>query len=130
VSSAELHQHGGGVPHQHGGEVPHEHGGQAPHEHVPDSTDNLLLDIGGDTGALVIAAAAGRDQAEVEISPAAGGLRTHNVVRRRTVPGGGAVYAAVFPALAEGDYDVWRDAVTRAGTVPVRGGEVASFRLD
>jgi hypothetical protein len=122
LSSTDLHQHGGGVPHQ--------HGGGAPHEHVPDSTDNLLLDIGGDTGALVIAAAADRDQAEVEISPAGGGPRTHNVVRRRAVPGGGAVYAAVFPALAEGDYDVWLDAAARAGTVTVRGGEVASFSLD
>jgi hypothetical protein len=121
VSSTELHQHDGGAPHR------HDEG--APPEQVPGSTDNLLLDIGGDTGALVIAAPAGRDQGEVEISPAAGGPRTHNVVRRRTVPGG-AVYAAVFPALAEGDYDVWRDSVTRAGTVAVRGGEVASFRLD
>ena len=106
-----------------------EHG--HPHEHAPENTDNLLLDIGGDTGALVIQAAAGRDQDAVEITPAGqAGPRTHNVVRRRTVPGGGAVYAAVFPALATGDYDVWRDAATRAGTVLVRGGQVASFTLD
>ena len=122
MHSTERHVHDGGVPHQ--------HGGQASPEHAPDSTDSLLLDIGGDTGALVISAAADRDQGEVEISPAGSGPRTHNVVRRRTVPGGGAVYAAVFPALSEGSYDVWRDAVTMAGTAVVRGGEVASFRLD
>ncbi len=102
-------------------------------EHAPGSNDNLLLDIGGDTGALVVYAAADRDQAEVEISPSAGesgenGERTHNVVRRRQVPGG-SVYAAVFPALAAGDYTVWRDEQTRAGTVLVPGGQVASFKL-
>ena len=99
------------------------------HEHAPGSNDNVLLDIGGDTGALIIYAPADRDQAEIEISPSAGAqARTHNVVRRRETPGGG-VYAAVFPALAAGNYVVWRDDATRAGTVLVHGGQVASFRL-
>jgi hypothetical protein len=114
-------------------------------EHVPDSNDNLLLDIGGDTGARVLYAAADPDPAEIEISPAASDqaasehaasehaasehARTHNVVRRREAPGG-AVYAAVFPALAAGNYVVWRDSATRAGTVLVRGGEVSGFRLN
>ena len=49
--------------------VPHDHapGG---HEHAPGSNDNLLLDIGADTGALTISTTADRDQAEIEISPA------------------------------------------------------------
>jgi hypothetical protein len=95
----------------------------------PASTDNLVLDIGGDTGALIIHTAAHRDQAEIEISPAGGGqARTHNIVRRREAVSG-AVYAAVFPALAAGDYVVWRDAASPAGTVVVHGGRVASFRL-
>jgi hypothetical protein len=117
--------------HQHGPN-PHTHdqpGGQPP-EHAPDTTDNLLLDIGADTGALIIHAAADRDQAEVEISPAGSGqARTHNVVRLRNAPGR-SVYAAVFPALPAGRYDVWRDQATTAGTVLVHGGQVASFRLD
>ena len=107
----------------------HQHDAGHPHEHAPDTADNLLLDIGADVGALVIQAAADRDQAEVEISPAGSGQpRTHNVVRLRQTPGR-SVYAAVFPAVPAGDYDVWRDAVTRAGTVTVRGGHVASFTL-
>jgi hypothetical protein len=109
--------------------APHDHapGG---HEHAPGSNDNLLLDIGADTGALTISTTADRDQAEIEISPAGSRqARTHNVVRvRKTV--GGSVYAAVFPALPAGDYVVWRDHGTEAGTVAVRGGQVASFRLD
>ena len=99
------------------------------HEHAPASNDNLLLDIGGDTGALIIYAPRARDQAEIEISPSASEqARTHNVVRVRKAPGG-SVYAAVFPALPAGDYVVWHDGAIRAGTVPVRGGQVASFRL-
>jgi hypothetical protein len=107
--------------------VPH---ASVPHEHAPGSNDNLLLDIGADTGALTISTTADRDQREIEISPAGGGqARTHNVVRlRKTV--GDPVYAAVFPALPAGDYIIWQDDVTKAGTVTVRGGEVASFCLD
>ena len=100
------------------------------HEHAHASNDNLLLDIGGDTGALIIYASSARDQAEIEVSPSASEqARTHNVVRVRKAPGG-SVYAAVFPALAAGDYVVWRDHGTEAGTVTVHGGQVASFRLD
>ena len=90
--------------------------------------ENLVLDIGGDTGALVIYAAANRDQAEIEISPAGSDARSHNVVRARAV-GGGTRYAAVFPALPAGDYVIWQDADAAAGTVTIRGGQVTSFRL-
>jgi hypothetical protein len=115
---------------QHAAGTSHKHAAVTPHEHAPGNVDNLLLDIGAGTGALIIHAAADRDQAEVEISPAGSGQpRTHNVVRLRQAPGR-SVYAAVFPALAAGGYDVWRDQVTKAGTVLVQGGQVASFRLD
>jgi len=127
------------IPHEHAShehashEHDHDHGGTHPHAHAPEqapeNVDNLILDIGADTGALIIHAAVDRDQAEVEISPAGGGpARTHNIVRRREAVSG-AVYAAVFPALAAGDYVVWRDATTPAGTISVHGGRVASFRL-
>jgi hypothetical protein len=125
------------VTHQHGPDTNshapgHQHGHAAGHvrERPPENTDNLILDIGAGTGALVVHAAADRDQAEVEISPAGTGqARTHNVVRLRNAPGR-SVYAAVFPALPAGRYDVWRDQAAKAGTVLVHGGEVASFRLD
>jgi hypothetical protein len=114
------HDHAEGTPHTHG----------TPTEQAPENVDNLILDIGADTGALIIHAAVDRDQAEVEISPAGSEqARTHNIVRRREAVSG-AVYAAVFPALTAGDYVVWRDAATQAGTVSVHGGRVASFRLN
>ncbi len=117
-----------GANHEHA----HDHAQGAPHAHVPEqapeNTENLILDIGADTGALIIHAAVDRDQAEIEISPAGRGPRTHNIIRRREAVSG-AVYAAVFPALTAGDYTIWRDAATPAGTVAVQGGRVASFRL-
>ena len=132
MSNSVGHSHAG-HPHEH---AAHEHGHTADeHEHavaevVPASNDNLLLDIGADTGALIIHAAVDRDQAEIEISPSGSEhARTHNIVRRREAVSG-AVYAAVFPALTAGNYVVWRDAATPAGAVIVHGGRVASFRLD
>jgi hypothetical protein len=116
------------VPHDHH----HDQGGPHAHapEQAPENVDNLILDIGADTGALIIHAAVDRDQAEVEISPVGSEqARAHNIVRRREAVSG-AVYAAVFPALTAGDYVVWRDAATPAGRVAVPGGRVASFRLD
>ena len=105
------------------------------HHHLPAGEtgpepvhDNLVLDIGGDTGALVIHAAADRDQAEIEISAAGSEARSHNVVRARAA-GSGTRYAAVFPALPAGDYVVWQDDAAAAGTITIHGGQVTSFRL-
>ena len=128
------HEHVQSSPNDHAHDAPHAHVHNAPHEHAPEqapeNVDNLILDIGADTGALIIHAAANRDQAEIEISPAGSDqARAHNIVRRREAVSG-AVYAAVFPALTAGDYVVWRDAATPAGAVAVHGGRVASFRLD
>ena len=136
VSHEHAHDHDDaqGGPHAHSHDGPHPHSHDTPHAHAPEqapeNVDNLILDIGADTGALIIHAAADRDQAEIEISPAGREhARSHNIVRRREAVSG-AVYAAVFPALAAGDYVVWRDAGTAAGTVVVHGGRVASFRLN
>ncbi len=126
------HEHATGSDHDHAHEHDHAHGHDHEHapEQAPDTNDNLILDIGADTGALIIHAAVDRDGAEVEISPAGREqARAHNIVRRREAVSG-AVYAAVFPAVTAGDYIVWRDAVTPAGTVTVHGGRVASFRLN
>jgi hypothetical protein len=126
ISRNHAHDHAQGSPHAHSHDTPHPHAA----EQAPDNVDNLILDIGADTGALIIHAAVDHDEAEIEISPAGSyQARTHNIVRRREAVSG-AVYAAVFPALAAGDYVVWRDAATPAGTVAVRGGRVASFRLN
>jgi hypothetical protein len=87
--------------------------------------DSLVLDIGGDIGALVIHADAELAEAEIEISPAGrtGAKRTHNVVHARRSRLG-VHYSAVFPDVPAGEYVIWRDATTPDTTVTVRGGEV------
>jgi hypothetical protein len=103
-----------------------------PHDHRPRQAgaDTLLLDIGGDIGALSIVTDADRDELEVEISPVGAdpAPRTHNVVRARRV-GANTIYAAVFPSVPAGEYTVWRNDSTPAGTVVVRGGAVSDYRL-
>ena len=97
------------------------------HEHTygPSETGSVVLDIGGDTGALIIYT--GRDQygREIEISrddeP-----RTHSAVRERRVQDG-TFHSAVYPDLSAGFYTVWWDNRTPAGTIAVTGGVIAEF---
>ena len=85
---------------------------------------SVVLNIGGDVGALILYAPAGMDGQEVEISRARA-ARTHAVVRRRDA-GNATVYAAVYPDLAAGDYAIWRDAEHQATTATITGGSVTS----
>jgi hypothetical protein len=99
------------------------------HEPAPPQLDNLLLDIGGTTGALIIYADADRDGTEIEVSPTTDArAQTHNVVRARQTPAS-SCHAAVFPALSEGDYTIWHDAGIPAATITVHGGHVTSHLL-
>ncbi len=93
----------------------------------PSSAGRVILDLGANMGALILDAPAELAGREIEISPAGGGpggRRTHSLVRERRT-GAGTSYAAVYPDLRADDYIIWRDAVTPAATVTVRGGQVA-----
>ena len=88
--------------------------------------DGLMLDIGGDVGALVVHVGPELDDREIEVSPAGtpAGHRTHTVVHEH----GRAVFAAVFVELHAGRYtlrhpdddNVW-------GEVRVEGGRIAEL---
>jgi hypothetical protein len=86
--------------------------------------ETAVLDIGGDTGALIIYADAASVGEEIEICRS-GDLttRVHNVVRARRAPAG-LVHAAVFPALGAGDYDVLSAEGLPGRKVAVLGGRV------
>lgn len=100
------------------------------HAYGPSSPASVVLDIGGEIGALILQADAAHLGHEIEISlnvpdgtpePA----RTHSMVReRRTDP---PSYDAVYPELHEGEYTVWRDRDAQAGTVTITGGQISSF---
>jgi hypothetical protein len=88
----------------------------------------VLLDIGGDVGAVVVRAPAGLVGEEIEICPAGqrhgAAIRPHVAVIARPVAGR-RLHSAVFPSVREGRYELYRkpDGPT-AVTVAVRGGQV------
>lgn len=100
----------------------------------------VLLDIGGDVGALVVVMPTGFDGVEVEIRPvghdhahehahAGGGAHTHDHLLHVAVvdrsAGGTPIPSLVFPELVEGDYDLYvRPSGPVVLTVTVTGGEV------
>jgi hypothetical protein len=96
---------------------------------APSRIGTVLLDIGADTGALILHAPAELNGVEIEISPngSAGAPRTHSRVRERRV-GATVRHAAVYPAVPSGTYTVWRDADTPVATVTITGGSVTSCR--
>lgn len=110
----------------------------------------VVLDIGGEVGAVIVSAPAGLDGAEIEICPAGnrgerpdegrgwwsgewrrpgyrhrcGAAWPHVAILPRNTPAG-LRYAAVFPGLRTGQYELWlRPAEPTALTVSVSGGAV------
>ena len=67
-------------------------------------SEGVVVDIGGDIGALVVHTTSDLDEVEIHLCPVGSGARTHTVVRARHLPNGGVVYAGVFPSLPAGDY--------------------------
>jgi hypothetical protein len=67
---------------------------------------SVVLDIGGDRGAAIVRTPQSLDGLEIEIRRRATAWDgTHVAVRPRRTPGG-LVYAALFPELPKGDYEV------------------------
>lgn len=88
----------------------------------------VVLDIGGDIGALIVSMPAEMEGIEIEICPAAGRPAGHvphvAVIGRPTESG--VLYSAVFPALRAGIYDLnERHCDLVALTAAVVGGDVA-----
>jgi hypothetical protein len=70
-------------------------------------SEHVVLNIGGDIGALIIYTREELRETQIDVSPP--GIDTHeihNVVHERRL-NGRPVYAAVFPALAAGVYKTW-----------------------
>jgi hypothetical protein len=92
-------------------------------------TDSVALDIGPGRGALVLYPHERFRGTEIEISPtAAAARRVHTGVHERANPAGSRL-TAIFGSLPVGDYVVWEDATTPAGTVSVPAGRVAELEM-
>jgi hypothetical protein len=94
---------------------------------APSGTGTVVLDIGADTGALILYTPAELNGLEIEISPngVRNAARTHSRVRERRI-GSAVRHAAVYPAVPADTYTVWRDAATPAATVTITEGSVTS----
>jgi hypothetical protein len=88
-----------------------------------------VVDIGGSIGALVVNTDQALDGAQIEIRPVGAGpsAQTHTIVRAREIPGGGVVYAGVFPSLAAGEYTLLAWGSLPETAVRVEGGSVTQI---
>ncbi|TCB99914.1 phospholipase [Micromonospora zingiberis] len=105
-----------------------EHAHTHAHAYGPTGSGAVLLNLGGETGALIIYTGRQLLGREIEISLVGrdGDPRTHSAVRERQVRDG-TFHSAVYPDLQSGVYTVWWDEEAPAGTVTVTGGVVAEF---
>jgi len=98
-----------------------------PEEHIDRvHPETVVLDIGQDIGALVLYTDAELRGREIEVSRQEGvAKRVHVEVLERRI-NGQPVFAAVFPGLRAGNYDIWENAPDPSDTVKIIGGEVAT----
>jgi len=90
-------------------------------------TSDVVLDIGGDIGALILYTGADLNGLEIELSRALPGAdRFHNQVHERWFQGRVA-FAAVYPEIHAGEYHVWGNAPEPVETVTIRGGQVTEI---
>jgi hypothetical protein len=109
---------------------PHPHVHEHPPTPAPSTEGSVVLDIGQDTGALVIRTGPEQDGLEIEVSPVGEPRqRTHAAVRPRHLPGR-TLYCVVITPLQAGEYTIWRqkgqDQVE--SVVTVTGGSVSEYR--
>ena len=91
-------------------------------------SQGVLLDIGDDHGALVLYADAPHLGREVWVSRRGELARIHVEILQRSTRAG-KVYAAVFPSLREGEYEIWFGGSTPVAEATVVAGEVREMRL-
>ena len=88
--------------------------------------ETVVLDIGQDVGALIIYTRRELHGQEIEVSRRGrDATRTHVQVLERRIKDQ-PVFAAVFPGLRAGDYDIWKNAAHPSDTVTIVGGEVTT----
>jgi hypothetical protein len=101
------------------------------HEHSlpPSGEGTVVLDIGGDVGALVVHAPSALSGVEIEIARLGESQAfVHTEVRERRLPQG-SVYAGVFPAVAAGEYTLLGVNGSSAREVTISAGRVTEVTL-
>jgi hypothetical protein len=114
-----------GTEHRH--DQSHGHGHHHHHEAAEARAQPVVLDLGGDIGALVVYTDPELLGVEIELSPAgADEERRHKQVLSRLL---GPVTATVlvYDNLPQGDYTLWVDETDPIRGIRVAGGEVAEL---
>jgi hypothetical protein len=89
----------------------------------------VVLDIGGNVGALVVYAGADLIDTPIELSPTDDDrARFHQHVLERPMPEGTS-YAAVFDKVTEGTYTLWLHGEPRVRDFMINGAHVAEVDL-
>ena len=90
-------------------------------------TESVVLDIGQGVGALIVYTKAELRGREIEVSPVgSAATRVHVEILERRV-NGRPVFAAVFPQLCAGNYEIWgKNAPNPSGSASIVGGEVTT----
>ena len=93
--------------------------------------DSLVLEIGGDIGALLVTTGPELAEEEIEISAGADptAKRNHNVVHARRDRGVVVAHSAVFPSVPAGQYTVWRTDGSPHALITVHGGQVTQLAM-
>ena len=117
--------------HVHGHEHTHEHDGG--HEHAPEAGlppqgGPVVVDIGGDVGALIVHLDRDLLGTELHLRQDGWDHTVHTGVWDRPL-GDRSVTVAVYPALVEGSYQVLDRAGAVRRTVGIEGGRVAELDL-
>ncbi len=120
-----MHAHGDSHDHGHG--PGHTHGASGENYAARPHPEHVVLDIGGDIGALIVHTDAAMHGVEVEISASGqDDRRTHKDVLEREINGRPA-YTAVFDNIRQGSYTLWVDDVARERDVVVSGGAISEL---
>ncbi len=85
----------------------------------------VVLDIGGENGALVVYAEAELLDTPIEVSPTGSDTaRFHQHILERPLPSGTS-YAAVFDKITQGEYTLWLRDQARVRGLEITGGTVS-----
>ena len=107
---------------------PHHHAKQLDHHRHTADGGPVVLDVGDDVGALVLHTTFDQVGAEIEISPVGEPDRRHHVAVHPRYLGGTQIYAAVYPDLIDGVYQLWSMTGEPAQTIRIHGGHITEAR--
>jgi hypothetical protein len=106
----------------------HHHAAHSTEARLPPSTEgSVVMEVGGDVGALVVYAPDVLAGHEIELALRGDDHQfVHTEVRERRLPDG-TIYAGVFPAVPAGEYTLLSIHALPALDVSVEGGRVAEL---